>query len=66
MDKFVIKGGLTLNGSLKVEGSKNAALPIVFASLLIEKGETVIKNVPPLRDIFTAIKMLQKYDLLDK
>jgi UDP-N-acetylglucosamine 1-carboxyvinyltransferase len=59
MDKFVIKGGLPLNGSLKVEGSKNAALPIVFASLLIEKGETVIKNVPPLRDISTAIKMLQ-------
>lgn len=59
MDKFIIKGGRPLSGKLKVEGSKNAALPIIFASLLIEKGETVIKNVPPLRDIFTAIKMLE-------
>lgn len=59
MDKFVIKGGIPLEGSLKIEGSKNAALPIIFASLLIKKGKTTIKNVPPLRDIYTAIKVLQ-------
>ena len=59
MDKFIIKGAKTLKGSLKVEGSKNAALPIIFATLLIKKGETTITNIPPLRDIFTAIKVLE-------
>ena len=59
MDKFLIKGSTPLNGSLKVEGSKNAALPIIFATLLIKKGETTLTNVPPLRDIFTAIKVLE-------
>lgn len=58
MDKFVIKGGKKLSGSIKVEGSKNAALPIILGSLLIDKGETVIRNVPPLRDIFTAIEVM--------
>ncbi|NOY89344.1 MAG: UDP-N-acetylglucosamine 1-carboxyvinyltransferase, partial [FCB group bacterium] len=59
MDKFVIKGGHPLKGNIKVDGSKNAALPIIVASLLIDKGETVIKNVPPLRDIYTIIKVLK-------
>ncbi len=59
MDKFVIKGGKPLNGSVKVEGSKNAALPIIVAALLIDKGETVIKNVPPLRDIYTVIRVIE-------
>jgi UDP-N-acetylglucosamine 1-carboxyvinyltransferase len=59
MDKFVIKGGKPLKGQVKVEGSKNAALPIIVASLLINKGETVIKNIPPLRDIFTIIKVIE-------
>ncbi len=58
MDKFVIKGGKKLSGSIKVEGSKNAALPIILGSLLIDKGETVIRNVPPLRDIFTSIEVM--------
>lgn len=59
MDKYVIKGGKKLRGSLKVEGSKNAALPIILGSLLIDKGETTIRNVPPLRDIFTSIKVME-------
>ena len=59
MDKFVIKGGKPLKGSVMVEGSKNAALPIIAAALLIEKGETVIKNVPPLKDIYTIIELIQ-------
>jgi len=59
MDKFVIRGARKLSGTLPVEGSKNAALPIIFGSLLISKGETVIKNVPPLRDIFTTVKMME-------
>lgn len=59
MDKFVIKGPTKLKGRVKVDGSKNAALPIIAAALLIDKGETVIKNVPPLRDIYTLKEMLE-------
>ena len=59
MDKFVIKGPNILKGQVKVEGSKNAALPIIAAALLVDKGETVLRNVPPLRDIFTIKKVLE-------
>ncbi len=59
MDKFVIKGNRRLEGTIAVDGSKNAALPIIFGSLLIAKGETVLKNIPPLRDIFTTIKVME-------
>lgn len=58
MDKFIIKGGKKLSGTVKISGSKNAALPILVAGLLIEKGETVIKNVPDLADIDTVLKVL--------
>lgn len=59
MDKFVVNGPRKLKGEIKVEGSKNAALPIIVGSLLIDKGETIIKNVPPLRDIFTITKVME-------
>jgi len=53
MDKFVIRGGKKLNGSVKVSGAKNSALPIIVASLLAEKGKTTLSNVPDLMDIRT-------------
>ncbi len=59
MDKFVINVPRKLNGEIKVEGSKNAALPIIVGALLIDKGETTIKNVPPLRDINTIIRVME-------
>lgn len=59
MDKLVINGSRPLAGQIRVEGSKNAALPIIFGALLIDRGETVIRNVPPLRDIFTTIKVME-------
>jgi len=59
MDKFIINGPCTLKGRVEADGSKNAALPIIAGALLIDKGETVIKNVPPLRDIYTLKKMLE-------
>ena len=59
MDKFIINGGRKLSGQVKTEGSKNAALPIIMGALLIDKGESTIKNVPPLEDIFTAIKVME-------
>ena len=59
MDKFVVHGGRSLKGQLAVEGSKNAALPIIVGSLLISKGETLIKNIPPPRDIDTITKVMR-------
>ncbi len=59
MDKFIIQGPATLKGKIRVDGSKNAALPIIAGALLIQKGESVIRNVPPLRDIFTLVEMLK-------
>ena len=54
MDKFVIKGGKRLAGELAVSGSKNAALPLVMASILSDEVST-IHNVPDLADIKSMI-----------
>jgi UDP-N-acetylglucosamine 1-carboxyvinyltransferase len=50
MDKFVIRGGERLTGSVRISGSKNAALPILAASLLTE-GPSIFSDVPDLADI---------------
>lgn len=57
MAKFEIKGGKSLKGEVKVSGSKNAALPILCASLLT-KGKTTLKNVPDIADIHSLIEIL--------
>lgn len=57
MDKLVIEGGVPLKGTIAVSGSKNAALPILMASILAEEPITYT-NVPRLRDIHTTIKLL--------
>lgn len=57
MEKLIIEGGVPLKGTMRVSGSKNAALPIFFASLLVD-GEIIYHNVPHLRDIDTTIAML--------
>jgi UDP-N-acetylglucosamine 1-carboxyvinyltransferase len=57
MDAFLIRGGNPLRGQVKVSGAKNAALPIVCASLLTHDPLT-IRNVPRLRDINTALRLL--------
>lgn len=59
MDKFIINGGKQLSGKVKVEGAKNAALPIIAGALLIKSGETILHNIPPLRDIDTIIAVLK-------
>ena len=58
MDKLVIEGGKKLRGNVQISGAKNAALPILAASLLTEE-KTLITNVPPLRDVQTMIKISQ-------
>jgi UDP-N-acetylglucosamine 1-carboxyvinyltransferase len=57
MDKFVIEGGERLKGTVKISGSKNAALPLIAATIL-QKGQYTIGNVPRLKDISTMIKLL--------
>ena len=50
MDKIVIKGGNKLTGEVKVEGAKNAVLPILTASLLASDKPSKLVNVPALSD----------------
>jgi UDP-N-acetylglucosamine 1-carboxyvinyltransferase len=57
MDKIVIEGGVPLSGEVKISGAKNAALPIIAATLLAP-GEHRLYNVPPLADIRTAKRLL--------
>jgi UDP-N-acetylglucosamine 1-carboxyvinyltransferase len=59
MDKFIVKGGKKLSGKVEISGSKNAALPIIVASLLAEKGKTVLSNIPNLMDIRTIIGVIR-------
>ncbi|HDI6718879.1 TPA: UDP-N-acetylglucosamine 1-carboxyvinyltransferase, partial [Staphylococcus aureus] len=53
MDKIVIKGGNKLTGEVKVEGAKNAVLPILTASLLASDKPSKLVNVPALSDVET-------------
>jgi len=62
MDKLVIEGGPRLEGTIEISGAKNAALPIMAASLLTDEP-CVIKNVPALRDIDTMIKILRELEI---
>jgi UDP-N-acetylglucosamine 1-carboxyvinyltransferase len=59
LDAFVIKGGRRLAGSVRISGSKNAALPCLFATLLTDE-ECVLDNVPDLQDIQTAVRLLER------
>jgi UDP-N-acetylglucosamine 1-carboxyvinyltransferase len=58
MDSIVIKGGAILNGEVLVSGSKNAALPLLFSTLLTRE-RCVLRNVPALADIKTALAVLR-------
>jgi UDP-N-acetylglucosamine 1-carboxyvinyltransferase len=58
MDKIVIQGGRRLAGSVRVSGSKNAALPLLFSALLAD-GPTVLANVPALRDVDSTLLLLK-------
>ncbi|TDX59177.1 UDP-N-acetylglucosamine 1-carboxyvinyltransferase [Orenia marismortui] len=58
MECLVIEGGNKLEGELNISGAKNAALPIVMASLIGE-GVSVLDNIPNLRDINNLIKILK-------
>jgi len=59
MDKLVINGGVALRGEVQISGAKNAALPVLFASLLHE-GRSRIDNLPRLQDIRTTLNLLME------
>jgi UDP-N-acetylglucosamine 1-carboxyvinyltransferase len=58
METIVIKGGAQLGGEVAVSGSKNAALPLLFSTLLTPE-RVVVRNVPALADVHTAIQVLR-------
>ncbi|MEW6354435.1 MAG: UDP-N-acetylglucosamine 1-carboxyvinyltransferase [Pseudomonadota bacterium] len=57
MDKLIINGGVPLHGEIRISGAKNAALPILAATLLADEPVTVC-NVPHLHDITTTMELL--------
>jgi UDP-N-acetylglucosamine 1-carboxyvinyltransferase len=57
-DKFIINGGKKLNGTIEVMGSKNAALPILAATILT-KEDCIIDNIPLIEDVLKMIKLLE-------
>jgi UDP-N-acetylglucosamine 1-carboxyvinyltransferase len=58
MDAIEIVGGRPLSGEVTISGAKNAALPMMAASLLIP-GQTMLRNIPHLRDILTLLELLR-------
>ena len=60
MQQFLVKGGARLTGDVTISGAKNAALPILFATLLAEQP-SVLRNVPQLKDIDTTFKLLRLF-----
>ena len=58
MDKLIIEGARTLQGEIRISGAKNAALPLIAATLLTP-GKHVIHNVPDLRDTRTILALLE-------
>jgi UDP-N-acetylglucosamine 1-carboxyvinyltransferase len=58
MDKLLITGGNRLDGVVRASGAKNAALPIMAATLLASEGACLLGNVPHLRDITTTMELL--------
>lgn len=58
MEKLIIEGGIPLRGELRISGAKNAALPLIAATLLAP-GEHRLSNVPDLRDTRTFLKLME-------
>ncbi len=57
MDKLIITGGAPLNGEIRISGAKNAALPILAATLLSD-GPMTVGNIPHLHDVTTTMELL--------
>jgi len=59
LEKIIVRGGKRLDGTVKVEGAKNAVLPVLAATLLASDGKSVICDVPTLSDVYTINEVLR-------
>lgn len=59
MEKIIVGGGQKLEGTVRVEGAKNAVLPVLAASLIASEGRSIIKEVPVLADVYTINEVLR-------
>lgn len=59
LEKIIVRGGQRLNGTVKVEGAKNAVLPVIAATLLASEGKSIIRDVPTLSDVYTINEVLR-------
>ena len=57
--RYRVRGGIPLQGTVFVQGAKNAALKMIAASLLADKGRTVLRNVPVIEDVRRAVELAQ-------
>jgi UDP-N-acetylglucosamine 1-carboxyvinyltransferase len=59
LEKIIVRGGQRLYGTVKVEGAKNAVLPVIAATLLASDGKSIIRDVPTLSDVYTINEVLR-------
>ncbi|WP_283617857.1 UDP-N-acetylglucosamine 1-carboxyvinyltransferase [Ligilactobacillus hohenheimensis] len=59
MEKIIVRGGQRLQGTVAIEGAKNAVLPILAAAILPTEGRTVLTNVPILADVYTMNNVIR-------
>ncbi len=59
MEKIVVNGGTPLRGSVEISGFKNAALPVIYACILV-KGKCVIENIPNVSDVNNSLELLRE------
>ena len=59
MSKFIIEGGKRLEGEVRISGSKNAALPIIAATVL-NAEKTTLYNVPEIQDVQTMFEIIKE------
>jgi UDP-N-acetylglucosamine 1-carboxyvinyltransferase len=59
LEKIIVRGGQRLYGTVRVEGAKNAVLPVIAATLLASDGKSIIRDVPTLSDVYTINEVLR-------
>ena len=57
MSEYIINGGVPLNGTIKVSGNKNAALPCIAAALLTDEP-VILRNIPEIEDVRVMLDVL--------
>ncbi len=63
LDHIIVKGGKKLTGKVRVEGAKNAVLPVLAGALLASEGKSIITEVPNLADVYTIQEVLRSLNV---